>query len=338
MKIEVMLEPDRTPDQIAELAVLAESLGIDKIWAQNYTSCRDPILSLVPAALATEKIILGVAVVSPYEMHPAKLANQMLTLNEYCRGRAAVVVGGGGEWLVRLGIEPRRRVRMVREALEIIKGANAETAHNYQGEMFTMWRHHPSYAVDSPPLVYSGANRQQMLRVTTPLADGVMMSDMPHQRIDEAVSQIRESLRNAGRSDENYRINNIWAWHIKPDRETAVHESRREVLLRGLLEPWYLEAFLTPEECDHIRTHKAGFYKAYRERHHKIEGVPDQLVDKLLDNLTITGDLSTLEEKFGELQSFADAGVNELAFRLHDDPDQAIRIIGEHVVPRFRSD
>ncbi len=336
MHIEIMLEPDRTPDEIAELAVLAEQAGITGLWVQNYASCRDPIVSLVPACLATSRIKLGVAVVSAYEMHPTKLANQMLTLNEFCGGRAALVVGGGGEWLVRLGIQPERRVRMVKESLEMIKGARPDRAFSYEGELFQIHGHQPAYATDTPPLIYTGANREQMLRVTAPLADGVMMSDMPHPRIDEAVAQIRAALTAADQPADGYRINNIWAWHIKPDAERGIREARREVLLRGLLERWYLASFMSPDDCDFIVEHKAAFYKAYHGRHDKIEGVPDRLVQSLLDNLTITGDLSALDEKLDALRAFATAGVNELAFRLHDDPDEAIAIIGEHVVPAFQ--
>ena len=32
---------------------------------------------------------------------------------------------------------------------------------------------------------------------------------------------------------------------------------------------------------------------------------------------------------------FGAAGVNEICFRLHDDPAEAIKLIGEHVVPKF---
>ena len=35
------------------------------------------------------------------------------------------------------------------------------------------------------------------------------------------------------------------------------------------------------------------------------------------------------------LQDFADAGLDEICLRLHDDPADSIRIIGRHVIPRF---
>ncbi len=122
MNIDIMLEPNQSPDQVAELALLAESYGLRALWAQNYVSERDPFMCLVPAAQATTKIKLGVVVVSPYEMHPMKIGNAVLTLNEFCQGRAEVVIGGGAFWCARMGTQADRMVRAIREAIEIIKG------------------------------------------------------------------------------------------------------------------------------------------------------------------------------------------------------------------------
>ena len=338
MKIDVLLEPDRTPAQLAELAQLCDRYGIQTLWQQNYLSCRDAFLSLVPAAMASRKVRLGVCVVSPYEMHPVKMANSLLTLNEYARGRAALVIGGGGEWLVRLGMQPGKRVRGVREAIEIVKGASSEKPLAYPGEIYKIWSYRPQYATDPPPLVYVGANRPQMIGGTVPSADGVMFSDMPRPYIQRAVQQVRDALASKDRPAGTYRISNAWAWHIKPDREVAVREARREVLLRGLLEPWYLESFLSPEDNAFIQKNKGPFYKAYRAHSHVIEGIPERLINLLLDNLSLTGTVADLEEKLPELEVFQKAGVTEICFRLHDNPDEAIRLIGEHVVPVFDRD
>ena len=39
---------------------------------------------------------MGPVAISPFELHPLKMANQLLTLNEFAGGRANIVVGGGG--------------------------------------------------------------------------------------------------------------------------------------------------------------------------------------------------------------------------------------------------
>lgn len=334
MRVDVLLEPDQTPAQLAELATLCEQAGIQTMWLQNYFSCRDPFMSLVPAALTTSKVGLGVCVISPWEMHPVKMANALLTLHEFSGGRAGLVVGGGGEWVARLGIEVVKRVRAVREAIELIRGGCSGKPLTYQGQMFKAYGYRPRFGTDgSPPLVYAGANQPQMLRATVPAADGVMYSDMIRQRIVGTVSQTTDALAAKGRSAEGYRISNIWAWHIKPDREEALGEARRELLLRGLLDRWYLESFLSASDCELVEKHKPAFFKAYRDRSGVIADVPEPVIAALLANLTITGTPDELEGHLPELLEFGSAGVNELCFRLHDNPADAIRLIGERIVP-----
>ena len=96
MDIEIILEPDLHPNEIAEIAVQAEKYGVRALWSSNYHQNWDAFISLVPAAQKTSKILLGPLAVSPFEMHPLKMANSILTLNELADGRAIIAVGAGG--------------------------------------------------------------------------------------------------------------------------------------------------------------------------------------------------------------------------------------------------
>lgn len=334
MRIDVLLEPDQTPEQLTGLALLCEQAGVHTMWLQNYVTRRDAFMSLVPAALATRRVGLGVCVISPWEMHPVKMANSLLTLQEYSKGRASLVIGGGGEWVARLAIEPVKRVRAVREAIELVRGGCSGKPLTYQGELYKVYGYKPQFGISAtPPPVYAGANQAQMLHATVPAADGVMYSDMTRQLIDITVGRTRDALAAKNRDAAGYRISNIWAWHIKTDRDVARREACRELLLRGLLDPWYLESFLSAEDCAVIARQKGAFFQAYRDRSGVIKGVPEHIVDALLANFTFTGTPGDIEQHLPELRAFMAAGVTELNFRLHDDPADAIRLIGERVIP-----
>jgi 5,10-methylenetetrahydromethanopterin reductase len=147
MDIEIILEPDLGPEQVAELAVAAEGYGFRALWHSNYHAHYDPFVNLVPAAMATTRILLGVLAVSPYEMHPLKMANAILTLNEISKGRAILAVGGGGAVLSSIGTtidyKKLRIVRGVREAVEILKSATTgRFSMGYKGEIFQVTRPH----------------------------------------------------------------------------------------------------------------------------------------------------------------------------------------------------
>ena len=103
MDINIILEPDLSPAEFAEVAVEAERLGVRAIWSSNYHMHYDPFLLLAPAATATSRILLGPLAVSPWEMHPLKMANAILTLNEMSSGRAMIAVSGGGGPLGAMG-------------------------------------------------------------------------------------------------------------------------------------------------------------------------------------------------------------------------------------------
>lgn len=72
MQIDIILEPDLTPEQVTELAVAAENYGFRTLWHSNYHQNPDAFMMLVPAAMATRRIRLGVLAISPYEIQPLK--------------------------------------------------------------------------------------------------------------------------------------------------------------------------------------------------------------------------------------------------------------------------
>jgi alkanesulfonate monooxygenase SsuD/methylene tetrahydromethanopterin reductase-like flavin-dependent oxidoreductase (luciferase family) len=338
MDLDIILEADLTPAQIQELSLLAEKFGFRGIWAQNYARARDAFMTLVPAAQATRNIKIGVVIVSPYEMHPLKIANAVLTLNEFADGRAMVVVGAGGEWPLVMNSQVfdmgyGKRIAGTREALEIIKASIDQEVVNYQGEIYnaqgftTQWHH------GEPPLIYDGASGPKMLKMATGVADGIMMSDMHPEMLGDRMSLIRHSLAENGRNDEKFHISNFIAWHIKKDREASLEEARRELIIRGWLERDWLEPYVKPEEAEAILANKWPFLKAYRERHGNIEGVPAHVVDALVEGLSLAGDASEIDRHIDRLQTLSSAGFTEIALRIHDDPADSIRMIGKKVLP-----
>ena len=186
----------------------------------------------------------------------------------------------------------------IRECIEIIKGASSETPLRYQGELYNAYGYHPEWATDTPPQVYAGASREQMLRMGARVADGIMMSDVTRQSIGQAVDTVKGSLNDSNRSDSCFSISNVLAFHIKEDRQTGIREARRELLIRGLLDEWYLRSFLSEEDFRIVESKMDSFYKAYRNRTHEIEDVPERILDALVDNLRDKKELTGLSRKF----------------------------------------
>jgi hypothetical protein len=68
-----------------------------------------------------------------------------------------------------------------------------------------------------------------------------------------------------------------------------------------------------------------------------VDGVPDELLDRCVDALTLTGTPAGLPRMIGYLKALHAAGCTDIVLELHDEPEEALRLIGERVIPALRS-
>ena len=334
MKIDVILEAGLPADRIEALGQLAERYGIQTLWVASFPSRRDPIPALALLSRCTTKIRLGTLPMSPWEVHPLRIADQLLTLNELSGGRATILIGGLGHSVTRVtGLEPVRRVTAVRDTLRILKGLRPDAMLHYEGELYTLKNYQAEWVTQPPPRVYAGATFHKMMRMAAGVADGTMMSDVPLQRMPEVKGWASEGLARSGRQRADFRMNNFMAWHVKADRAAAVAEARRELIWRGLLMTWFTELFLDPADAAMVEEKRPAFLQAFLQRSSRIEGVPEPVIEKLVENMTLTGDLRDIDRIAGHLRALEAAGLDEVALRLHDDPEEGLRLIGERLMP-----
>jgi len=339
MRIDVILEPKASSDTFAELGLLAESYGMGAVWTANHDSARDPFMCFTQLARMSKNIRMGPIAISPFEYHPLKMANLLFALNEMSHGRTNIVVGGGGGTLDAMGgldqYPPPNMVKGVRECVDILKRVSPTELLTHEGEVFRIKRYLPNWATDTPPQIYVAGSRSRMLKTGTKFADGIMMSDVTLPRLDESIAAVKEGLAENNRSMEDFHVNNLYAWHIKDTREEARDEAKRKIWVRGLLQRWYLEPFLDKEDCDLIEYKQGLFAKSYFQNIPTVPGIPDSLMDKLVDNITLTGDMSDIDKQIEIMKQFEAGGVTEFGFRLYENPADSIKTIGERIVPEF---
>ncbi|MEO7386974.1 MAG: LLM class flavin-dependent oxidoreductase [Gammaproteobacteria bacterium] len=337
MRIDLILESNNSPDRIAELGQLAEANGIGGIWISGMLDGRDPFAVFTKLAMTTERIRMGPIAVSPFELHPLMMAKSLLTLNEYANGRAQMVVGGGGGTMTAMGLKPARRVRAVRECIEILKAAATGKTVDYEGEVFTIRRYTLGWARSAPPAIYGGANRDQMQRMVPKVADGLMLSDKMVSQVGEARAKIDDVLGQAGRPRDAFRVSNFWAWHVKDTREEAEREARIWLALRGVLLRANHQQFMSEADMDIVDEKRGAFFDALRRRSPDIQGVPDRIIGQLVDNLTSCASVAEIGKEIDRLRAFKAAGLTEIALRIYDEPEKTIRTLGERVVPALAS-
>jgi alkanesulfonate monooxygenase SsuD/methylene tetrahydromethanopterin reductase-like flavin-dependent oxidoreductase (luciferase family) len=335
MRIEIALEPEFSATQLAELAVLAEQNGIDTIWVTHDCQARDLFMLFSKAAEKTQRIRLGIMAVSPFEAHPIRLATSLLTLNEMSNGRASLVVGAAGGIMAHTKLDLSRRVRAVKECIEILQEAGAGNTVNVKGEIYPVWNFRVPWTIEKPPRVLVGANRKQMLRMSAHRADGVYLSDIPMQLMPQTMQNITAGLKKNGRSLKDFEVNNFWAFHVKDDKAEALREARSRLVLRGMLSPFWIEPFMNEAEVKQVRDHMPSFWGQLQKRDGVIGDVPEPIIDTLLENLTLTASTAELDDHLEILHQFEAAGLTNITLGIHDDPADAIRLIGERVIPVF---
>src|SRR5205085_5947263 len=131
------LQSDKSPGEYVALAQRAEVGGFDVISVYHDMFFQPAIFPLVLIAGATERVRIGPAALNPSTLHPVELAGQSAALDLLSGGRAYLGVAIGG-WLGALGLDERRPVQRMREAVEIVRRLHAGDRSGFAGEIFTL--------------------------------------------------------------------------------------------------------------------------------------------------------------------------------------------------------
>jgi len=337
MDVDIVLDSQLPSARLTELGLLAEQHGIHAVWCASYLDGRDPFGNLAELARASSRIRLGPIALSPYELHPFRIAMALLTLNELCPGRAQAIIGGGGEVVMALEIPRDRRVRAVGEAIDIVKGATTRRPFSYHGEMYSINDYDPQWITAAvPPAVFSAANRPQMLRMSARAADGIMMSDLSPALSRAAVSAVHGHLQEFGRDPAAFHFNNFMAWYVYDDLQEARHEARRWIGFRAIFREYMMREFMSAEDFAVILEHIPQIYAMAAKNAHSVEGLPDRLLDMCVDHLTLTGTTNDMDHVIGHLLELKAAGCTQVSLELKNHQAHGIRLIGERVIPALR--
>jgi alkanesulfonate monooxygenase SsuD/methylene tetrahydromethanopterin reductase-like flavin-dependent oxidoreductase (luciferase family) len=336
MRIDLILQPHLSAAEMVKYGQLAESYGITGVWVSNHLGSRDPFVNFVPLAERTTRLMMGPTALSPYEVHPLKMGNLLLTLNEISAGRAHVAVGGGGGTIEAMNIKPVRMVRAVRECIEMLRLGTSGRSGSYKGDLFQMQWVDWSWAKAKPPALYVAANGPQMLRMAARCGDGIMVSDFTASRIRWAREIIDPLLMAAGKNVADFPLLNFWAWHVKESREAAHREARTYLMARGTIWEPYIHDVVSPGEAAIVKKHYPVFVRAYQKRSPDFPGVPEALLEKIVDRGVSASALKDIDREIERFRELRDAGLTGIALCLYHDFESAIRTIGERIVPAFR--
>lgn len=332
VEIGLGLQSDKRPGRYAELAALAESLGIDVVSVFSDLLFQPPIGALLEMARATERVRLGAAGWNPYTLHPYEIAGQLALLDATSNGRAYLGLVKG-TWLDAIGVAQPKPVAHLREAAAHIYALLAGEGAGYAGEFFPL---KPGITLRYPvlrkkPPLLLGSWGPLGIALAGKVADELKIGGTANP---DLVPVIRDRLavgtEKVGRSVDDVRIVFGAVTVVDQDGEAARSAARREVAM-------YLDAVAELDPTVDVPAELMAEVRA-RLADGDHEGAGAVVPDDLLDRFCFSG---TPAQVAAQAQRLIDAGVGRVEFGtphgLHDEA-VGVELIGREVLPLLRRD
>jgi 5,10-methylenetetrahydromethanopterin reductase len=214
-----------------EKVAAGESGGAAANWIANHLFQRDPITLAAISLGQTKRMRVTLMAVSPFTVHPVQAAMAAATLDEFFPGRVTLCLGVGAPIdLQSIGIGAEKSLRVMREALELVRTLLAGETVVRNGEFFHSCGRRLGTGARSIPLVLA-ASGPRMLELAGADADGVLLS------AGASVEFIRGSIERvrSGAKGRPVRVNAVVYAAVDREEKLAHDRLRRilAILLRG---------------------------------------------------------------------------------------------------------
>ncbi|MCE0763290.1 LLM class flavin-dependent oxidoreductase [Pseudonocardia kujensis] len=176
-RIGLLLGSTTPPEDIARLAREVEDNGFGELWIPEDYFFLGGIAASAIALGATERIPVGIAVVSSMVRHPALLAMETATLARAYPGRFKPGIGHGvPAWTAQMGLTVKSPMSALRENLVGVAALLAGEKIDDDGRVHTF----NEVALTHPPAdrvpLYTGVLGDKGIALTGELADGIVVS------------------------------------------------------------------------------------------------------------------------------------------------------------------
>ncbi|MTE24234.1 LLM class flavin-dependent oxidoreductase [Microbacterium sp. ZXX196] len=317
--------PSGTPiETFRQAAILAERVGFDQIWTGNDLFKPSGLVPVTVALDSTSRIRVGSSVLNPVSLSVAEIASFASQLQELSHGRYLLGLGAGSDvylgWAGMAADKPApRTARAVQELRALLDGRSpAEDGHAGWATTARLQRPTP---YRTP--IYVGGMGPHMLRAAGRYADGAIALALPPERIGWVRDQV--SRGQAARTEPGP-FDLACALWVSIDEDAA---GARAMLADRIA-----------QYCGSLSREALAQAGYDVDRLSEIQRLSDsgrhdeavRLVDDALLRLGVAGNAHDVTD---QCLALADDGVRHLSFGhpLGRDPMEAIRVLGEHVIP-----
>ena len=226
--------------QAVDLCVRAERANVSHAWMVMPATNIDTLTTLAAAAVQTERITLGTAIVPAFTRHPLTFVTQAQALEGLAPGRFDLGIGSAhARTMVDVfHVDFDHPLQRLIEYLEIVQAALKTGSVHFQGEYYQADASFP-FAPGTP--VPLAALRAPAFHAAGRLADGAMTWNCPTEYVQRvAMPALQEGAERAGR--ERPRLMVHVPVMVTTDRE-EVHRRAGEQLRYYAAAPFYARMF-----------------------------------------------------------------------------------------------
>jgi F420-dependent oxidoreductase-like protein len=270
----------------------AEAAGVPAAWATiGGAGGADPLIAYAAALTATQRIVLGTAIVPTWPRHPIALAQQAVALEQLAPGRFRLGVGPSHETAMvpSYGVKWEAPLTNLREYLIVLRALLHEGQVDFDGRHVVA---HARLREPVPVPLLASALRPASYELCGELADGAIswMSPRPYL-LEQALPALRRGAERAGRPVPPLIAHVPIA--VSEDRD-AVHALAQRQLSNYGRTPFYQAMFeaagfpaveegYPPELLDTLVVHGTEQQVAERLASYIREGIGEVLAAPMLD-------------------------------------------------------
>lgn len=165
-----------TPRATVDAIIAAERHGAPAVWTITPAAAPDPLTLLAAAAMQTERVTLGTAIIQTYPRHPIVLAAQAQAVAGLAPGRFRLGVGPGSERAIQgvFGLRFGKPLAQMREYIATLRSLLWQGAVDQNGEYVTAHLQFPQGVTPPQTPILMSALRAPAYRLAGEISDGAL--------------------------------------------------------------------------------------------------------------------------------------------------------------------
>lgn len=319
--------------EIRKQAELATEQGYDTFWTQELIDTKDGITTATALGAWDLDLDIVVGLPSPYTRHPAMIATEVRSVDDYADGRVAglAIATSAPEVVRKLGESFDRPIKRMSETHDILRDIIRTGTCDYDGEIYELnnWKLRGGFRADIP--LYIAGMGPKMRELAAAKFDGLWLPfNAPVAFTETVVEEGDDHLDGFGRDPEAF----LYALNIptavtSEDSELSIDEQIRDVL-----------EFTAWHCCsDHIQplVERAGIEYDIESlrvavRNHDYESMRSIIDQEFLDTVAAVGPPEHVRERYRE---YADTGIERPVIYNYGPEEVKLRNIRELAPGKF---